>query len=80
MVYIERKTQYSYCDKHGFIKGKIRIRKGVNTPSDSESVYVIKTLKIISEEEMKVISEKRDHARKQRQIKRKIAKKKNTET
>jgi inhibitor of KinA sporulation pathway (predicted exonuclease) len=70
----------SYCDKHGFIKGKIRIRKGVNTPSDSESVYVIKTLKIISEEEMKVISEKRDHARKQRQIKRKIAKKKNTET
>ena len=70
----------SHCDKHGFIKGKIRIRKGVNTASDSESVYVIKTLKIISEEEMKMISEKRDHARKQRQIKRKTAKQKNTET
>lgn len=68
----------SYCDKHGYIKGKIRIRKGMNAPSDSEKVYVIKTLKLISEEEMKDITEKRDHARKQRQIKRKQAKIKNT--
>ena len=64
----------SYCDKHGYVKGKIRIRKGMNVPTDSEKVYVIKTLKLISEEEMKDIAEKRDHARKQRQIKRKQTK------
>lgn len=68
----------SYCDKHGYMKGKIRIRKGFYTPSDSERVYVIKTLKFISEEEMQDISEKREHARKQRQIKRKSSKQKNT--
>lgn len=66
----------SYCDKHGYIKGKIRIRKGMNAEPDSEKVYVIKTLKVIPEEEMKDISEKREHARKQRQIKRKQSKKK----
>lgn len=70
----------SYCDKHGYMKGKIRIRKGVNVPADSERVYVIKTLKMISEDEMKTIAEKRDHARKQRQIKRKSSKNKNTKT
>lgn len=68
----------SHCDKHGYMKGKIRIRKGFLTPSDSEQVYVIKTLKFISEEEMQDITEKREHARKQRQIKRKSSKQKNT--
>ncbi len=68
----------SYCDKHGYMKGKIRIRKGFHTSADSERVYVIKTLKFISEEEMQDISEKREHARKQRQIKRKSSKQKNT--
>lgn len=68
----------SYCEKHGYIKGKIRIRKGANSASDSEKVYAIKTLKVISEEEMKDITEKRDHARKQRQLKRKATKRKNT--
>ncbi len=64
----------SHCDKHGYLKGKIRIRKGMYLPAESERVYVIKTLKLISEEEMQDIAEKRDHARKQRQIKRKHSK------
>lgn len=68
----------SHCDKHGYVKGKIRIRKGMNSPADSEKVYVIKTVKLISEEEMQDITEKRDHARKQRQIRRKQAKNKST--
>lgn len=69
----------SYCDKHGFLKGKIRIRKGMNSACENsendnvenERVYVIKTLKLISEEEKNNIVEKREHARVQRQIKRK---------
>lgn len=68
----------SYCDRHGYLKGKIRIRKGLNTPANSENVYVIKTLKVISQEEMLDIQEKKEHARKQRQIKRKNSKIKNT--
>lgn len=60
------------------MKGKIRIRKGLNTPVNSENVYVIKTLKVISQEEMLDIQEKKEHARKQRQIKRKNSKIKNT--
>lgn len=69
----------SYCDKHGYLKGKIRIRKSMNNVSENsteagtenEKVYVIKTLKLISEEEKDAIVEKREHARVQRQIKRK---------
>ena len=68
----------SYCDKHGYLKGKLRVRKGMNASSESEAVYVIKTLKIISEEEKNLIAEKREHAREQRQMKRKFLKEKNT--
>ncbi len=60
----------SYCDKHGYLKGKIRVRKGFQSALDSEAVYVIKTLKLISEEEKNLIAEKREHAKLQRQIKR----------
>ena len=36
----------SYCDNHGYMKSKIRIRKAEN-----DKVYVVKTEKFISEEE-----------------------------
>lgn len=47
-----------YCERHGYIKGKIRMRKSV----DNE-VYVVKTMKQIDEETVKDIANKKDQAR-----------------
>ena len=55
----------AYCDKHGFIKGKIRMKR-----SEKEKVYVVKTLKIIQENEIEDIKLKQEKSRIQRQIKR----------
>ena len=53
------------CEKHGYMKGKIRIRK-----SENDKVYVVKTLKLISEAEVEVIREKQEHTRIMRKQKR----------
>lgn len=55
----------AHCDVHGYIKGKIRIKK-----TDKDQVYIVKTMKFISEEEINGIRLKQDKARIQRQIKR----------
>ena len=61
----------SYCDKHGFMKSKIRIRKAEN-----EQIYVVKTEKFISEDDVNSIYEKKERAKQQRKEKR-IAKNQN---
>ena len=53
------------CDVHGFMKGKIRIRK-----SEGESVFVVKTTKFITDEEAADITARRDHARELRKKRR----------
>ena len=45
----------SYCFRHGFMKSKLRIRK-----AEDGGVYAVKTSKMISPEEARKISEKRD--------------------
>lgn len=52
---INQKHYYcvSYCKEHGYLKGKIRLRKAENG-----NVYIVKTLKLISEEEAEKIREK----------------------
>lgn len=61
----------SFCDKHGFLKGKIRVRKNVIPSYQSEeSVYAVKTIKLIGVAELEDIKQKRDRARKQRQVRR----------
>ena len=55
----------SYCDKHGFMKSKIRIRKAEN-----EQIYVVKTEKFISENDVNSIYEKKERAKQQRKEKR----------
>ncbi len=58
----------AYCEKHGFLKGKIRIRK-----TDDGMVYVVKTTKLITKEEADAIEQRKVHAaeiRKKRQKKR----------
>ncbi len=47
----------AHCEKHGFLKAKIRIRK-----TEEGRLFVVKTTKFITEEEMNGIAEKRAHA------------------
>ncbi|MBQ3517027.1 MAG: DNA polymerase III, partial [Lachnospiraceae bacterium] len=58
----------SICDKHGFMKGKIRLKKS------EDGVYVVKTQKFISEDEVNEIIAKREHIREMRREKRKAGK------
>ncbi len=53
------------CPKHGYIKGKIRVKK-----NDNGSVFAIKTLKITDEETVKAIKERKNELRKKRREKR----------
>lgn len=55
----------AYCPEHGYFKGKARIKK-----TDEGKYYVIKTLKLINQEEADSIREKRDLLRKKRRQKR----------
>ena len=61
----------SYCDKHGYMKSKIRIRKAENG-----SAYIVKTQKFITEPEVAVIRDKQNKVRQQRKGK-KISKNQN---
>ena len=55
----------SYCDKHGYMKSKIRIRKAENN-----EVYVVKTAKFISEEDVNNIQIKQEKTKQLRKEKR----------
>ena len=50
-----------FCKRHGYIKGKVRMKK-----ADDGNVYVVKTLKVIPEEEVFEIKEKQEKLRLQR--------------
>ncbi len=61
----------SLCSEHGYMKGKIRVKKG-----EGEGVYAVKTLKLISEETAVELTRARERAGEIRRIKnRKKAKK-----
>lgn len=55
----------AYCEKHGYLKAKNRFRK-----TDDGMVYVVKTTKFISEEEMEVIADRCLHAKELRKKRR----------
>lgn len=55
----------SYCDKHGFMKSKIRIRK-----AEDDMVYVVRTDKFITEEEVADIRSKQEKSKLQRKERR----------
>lgn len=56
----------AYCEKHGYLKGKIRVRK-----TDEGKVYIVKTTKFINKEEAEDITRRKNHARELRRKKRK---------
>lgn len=47
----------AYCEKHGYLKGKIRIRK-----SPAGRIYIVKTTKLISPEDAEALRIRRKHA------------------
>lgn len=55
----------AYCEKHGYIKGKIRMRKSLH-----DKVYVVKTLKLVNEETVEDILKRQEKARENRKEKR----------
>ncbi len=61
----------AYCKKHGFLKGKVRMKR-----ADDGNVYVIKTLKLVSEDVATEIAQKQEKVRKQRMEKRRNKKEK----
>lgn len=48
----------AYCEKHGYLKGKIRVRK-----AEDGKIYVVKTTKFISKEEVDRIAQRKVHAK-----------------
>lgn len=56
----------SYCEKHGYMKGKIRVRKA----AEDDQVYIVKTSKFISKEEVGKIKERQERAKLLRREKR----------
>lgn len=62
-------TALGCCPVHGNVKGKIRMRR-----SDDGQVYVVKTMKLVREDEIGEIYEKKEEARKKRVEKTKVRK------
>lgn len=55
----------SYCDKHGYMKAKVRLRK-----TEDERIYVVKTEKFIPEEEVTGLRVKQERSKTQHKEKR----------
>lgn len=51
----------SICPEHGFLKGKIRIKK-----ADEDRIYVVKTLKLVDEKEAQTIYSRKEDVRRKR--------------
>lgn len=48
----------AYCEKHGYLKGKIRVRK-----TEDGRIFVVKTTKFITKEEADRIAQRREHSK-----------------
>lgn len=59
----------SVCEKHGYVRGKIRIRK-----TEDEKYFVIKTLRIADMKEAEELLERKEVLRRKRQLKKKAEK------
>lgn len=56
----------AYCQHHGFMRGKIKMKK-----TDTGRFFVVKTLKLVSEEEAALVKVKQEEVRRKRREKRK---------
>lgn len=58
----------AFCEKHGYLKAKVRVRK-----SESGKVYIVKTTRFISDEEVRKMKVRSTQVRKQNEIRRRRA-------
>lgn len=56
----------AYCDKHGYLKGKVRIHK-----AEEDRIYIVKTTKLITEADAQEIEQRRQHAKEMRKRRKK---------
>lgn len=56
----------AFCEKHGYLKGKIRMRKSINN-----KIYVVKTIKSISEDSMQDLLKKLEKSKENKKEKNK---------
>ena len=61
----------AYCPRHGWMKGKIRMKKAENG-----NTFAVKTMKITDEAEAQMIREKKEEIKRKRREKRRQEKKK----
>ena len=63
LVYTKPETYFALalCPEHGFLKGKIRMKK-----VEDESVFVVKTLKLTDEEGAQAILQRKEDVRQKR--------------
>lgn len=59
----------SVCEKHGYVRGKIRVRK-----TEDEKYYAIKTLRIADDKEAEALLERKEVLRRKKQLKRRMEK------
>lgn len=52
------------CPEHGFVKGKIRVKK-----SENDRIYAVKTVKMAGEEDVELLNQKKEDGRKKRSAK-----------
>ncbi len=57
----------SVCQKHGFVRGKIKIRR-----TEEEKFYAVKTLRVVTMEDAEELREKRESLRLKKQMKRRL--------
>lgn len=57
----------SYCDKHGYVKSKIRAKK-----SENGLIYVVKTNRFVTEEDVLEIRQKQEKAKQQKLLHKKL--------
>lgn len=62
----------AYCNKHGYLKGKIRLRH-----REDGKIYAIKTTKLISDEDAYSIREKKEIQRLKRRLRKEFSRQKN---
>lgn len=62
-------TALGYCPVHGNVKGKIRMRR-----SEEGQIYVVKTMRLVGEEDISEIFEKKEEAKTKRVMKTKTRK------
>ena len=54
----------AYCPEHGYVKGKIRVKK-----SEKDRYYIVKTTKMAGDEDVELLTQRKEDGRRKRSAK-----------